>query len=216
MNWKSEIAADGYKAVEKFHSGEFDIILMDVQMPHMDGLEATRKIRNIEKSAGLGKTPVIGLTAHSDDSHKIDCYKAGMDYFVTKPYKWEDIYSAILNLTGHPVKSKRAANITKILDSLNKNSKVFAKVRDYFINKYPEELAELDMAITNKDCETAREIAHRIKSEVGNFGAEKAVELAGRIEQAGARKEMNQCKNYLSQLGKEFEKIEKQLTEYKI
>jgi hypothetical protein len=215
MNWRTEIAKDGYKAVEKFHKGDFDIILMDVQMPNMDGLEASRKIRNIEKNAGLKKTPIIGLTAHSDESHKIECYKAGMDYFVTKPYKWEDIYSAVLTLTGHPTKQIEGANINKILKSLNNNSKIFAKIKDYFINKYPEELAELDMAITNKDYETTREIAHRIKSEVGNFGADKAVKIAGKIEKAGAEKNLGECKNYLSRLTEQFEIIEKQLTEYK-
>jgi CheY-like chemotaxis protein len=79
-----DIAEDGLKAVEMWEKGEYDLVLMDVQMPRLNGLEATRAIREKERECG-GHTPIVAVTAHASKEDEDRCLAAGMDAFVSKP-----------------------------------------------------------------------------------------------------------------------------------
>ncbi|PSR13859.1 MAG: hypothetical protein DA408_12920 [Bacteroidetes bacterium] len=93
---KIDTVENGALAVEKFKTGEYDLILMDVQMPDMNGFEAAREIRKIEKSAGGGKAiPIIAMTASLLKSEVDSCYAAGMDNYIPKPYKAEELIGTI-------------------------------------------------------------------------------------------------------------------------
>jgi CheY-like chemotaxis protein/anti-sigma regulatory factor (Ser/Thr protein kinase) len=97
--WEVECAVNGIEAVSKFSASVFDLVLMDIQMPEMDGLEATVRIREIEASGRLTPTPVIGLSAYAmkeDIERAIDC---GVDDYLTKPFKPNELYALIENLT---------------------------------------------------------------------------------------------------------------------
>ena len=86
------IANNGLEAVEKFGENKFDVILMDIMMPVMDGLEATVKIREAEKKHGIEKrTPIIALTANTMDNDKEKCLSYGMDEFLAKPFDIEKL-----------------------------------------------------------------------------------------------------------------------------
>jgi signal transduction histidine kinase/ActR/RegA family two-component response regulator len=85
---------NGKEAVSSFENEAFDIILMDIQMPEMDGIEATRKIREIEESSG-GHIPIIALTAHAMKGYKEECQRAGMDDYIIKPIQQNDLVAAI-------------------------------------------------------------------------------------------------------------------------
>jgi CheY-like chemotaxis protein len=90
------LAENGREALEAVRTHPFDLILMDIQMPEMDGLEATREIRAWE--SGRARTPIIALTAHAMDSHRGECEAAGMDSFITKPIRFEHLRTAIERL----------------------------------------------------------------------------------------------------------------------
>lgn len=89
-----DAAASGRQAVEKWQDGDFDLIFMDLQMPEMNGLEATRAIRERE-SAGQKRTCIIGLTAHASREIHEECLASGMDQVLTKPVKIKDLLSAV-------------------------------------------------------------------------------------------------------------------------
>ena len=95
-------ASNGLEAVEQFGDASFDVILMDCQMPELNGLEATRGIRKIEAAEGRGHTPVIALTANALPSDKRDCLESGMDEFLTKPIKRETLEKALEPLSRRP------------------------------------------------------------------------------------------------------------------
>ncbi len=88
------IAENGEIGVEKYLNNTYDLVLMDIQMPVMDGIEATKKIREIEKESGR-HTPIIAVTAYALESDKIRIMAAGMDNYLSKPYKPNDLLNII-------------------------------------------------------------------------------------------------------------------------
>lgn len=84
--YSCDVAKDGEAAIEKFKSEQYDLVLMDVQMPRMNGLDATRRLRQHEKEHGMERTPIIGLTAHATAADRDKCLAAGMDDYVSKPF----------------------------------------------------------------------------------------------------------------------------------
>ena len=100
LGHKVTLAPNGREAVDAFIASHFDIVLMDVQMPVLDGLSATRMIREIELDAGIPHTPVVGLTAHALDSDRARCLKAGMDAYLSKPFKPQALILLIKELAG--------------------------------------------------------------------------------------------------------------------
>lgn len=97
QGWKPAVANNGKEAVELYDKEKFDLILMDVQMPEMDGIEATEKIRKIEESAG-GHIPIIALTANAFEEDKKKCLAAGMDAYTTKPIKIAELFGMLEEL----------------------------------------------------------------------------------------------------------------------
>ncbi|MGB4107733.1 MAG: PAS domain S-box protein [Alphaproteobacteria bacterium] len=87
LGYDYDVASNGYEALRKFTTGCYDVILMDIQMNELDGLEATRRIRKMEKDKGLARTPIIAMTAHVREQDKNQALKAGMDDFISKPFE---------------------------------------------------------------------------------------------------------------------------------
>ena len=94
FNHEVIIANNGVEAIDHFKKQNFDVVLMDIMMPVMDGLEATLKIREIESQNNIDKrTPIIALTANTMDNDKEECLSFGMDEFMTKPFDIEKLNS---------------------------------------------------------------------------------------------------------------------------
>jgi CheY-like chemotaxis protein len=101
------VANDGVEAVTAFRQQNFDVILMDMQMPNMDGLQATRQIREIENSRDR-RTPIVALTANALDANRRESFSAGVDGYATKPIRVQDLVEEIarcltLAASYHPV-----------------------------------------------------------------------------------------------------------------
>jgi CheY-like chemotaxis protein len=86
MGYDYDIARNGFEALRKFANGHYDVILMDVQMNDLDGLEATRRIRRMEIEKNLPRTAIIAMTAHVREQDKDKCIEVGMDDFIPKPF----------------------------------------------------------------------------------------------------------------------------------
>ena len=106
-----DVARTGLEAVQAWKSKHYDLIIMDVQMPEMDGLTATRIIRNVEDEQTLNRTPIIGLTAHALVADKQKCIDSGMDDYLSKPIVEADLKNAILRILEgkQPGSSNQAA-----------------------------------------------------------------------------------------------------------
>ena len=97
------VANNGREAVEEWEREQYDVVLMDVQMPEMDGLEATRRIRDLEKErGGTQQTPIIAMTANAMKGDKERCHEAGMNGYVAKPVKRPVLFAEIARVLGAP------------------------------------------------------------------------------------------------------------------
>ena len=106
--WDVTNAVDGADALEKVLSGGWDIVLMDVQMPNMDGLEATRRIRADERERALPRLPILAVTAHTLDADREAVFDAGMDALVTKPIVADELLGAMRRFVGDGPGTTRA------------------------------------------------------------------------------------------------------------
>lgn len=93
MGWSCTLVADGFEAVSACFDGDYDVVLMDIDMPVMNGWDATIEIRKNDP-----KIPIIALTAYSEESFKKKSFECGMNLFLSKPYNKEEIYEAILKV----------------------------------------------------------------------------------------------------------------------
>jgi len=107
------VAPDGQAAVEAFKTGGFDLVLMDIQMPRMDGFEATAAIRESEKLTG-GHIPIVAMTAHALVGDRERCIASGMDGYVSKPIRTSELFATIERVLGDKLKPE-SAEVAKLL-----------------------------------------------------------------------------------------------------
>jgi CheY-like chemotaxis protein len=181
--WEVVSAQDGREALAAWRGARFDVVLMDVQMPTMDGFEATRRMRAEEVATGRPRTPVIALTAHAMRGDRERCLEGGMDGYVAKPLGREALLAAIRDarLLGAPEPAIDLGPLRKLLKGDETTLEMLVRA---FLETVPAQLAELARAVSARDVETAARCAHSLKGAVANFGAERACALAMELERA--------------------------------
>jgi CheY-like chemotaxis protein/HPt (histidine-containing phosphotransfer) domain-containing protein len=190
------LAADGKAALAAWERERFDLILMDVQLPEMDGLAVTQAIRANEKAAG-GKTrvPIVALTAHAMKRDRERCLGAGMDAYASKPIRAAELFAVIDQLLpgvalapGAPsVKTGPGAvfDVETALSMVDGSRELLAQMGQSFINQSAKSLQELQESTLRGDAAAVERAAHRLKSAVGSLGARRSYEAALRMEQLG-------------------------------
>ncbi len=210
------VAADGVAALSQWKSDHFDLILMDVQMPHMDGLEATRLIRKREEAAHR-HIPIIAMTAHAMHGDEDRCLAAGMDAYVAKPIRPEDLFTAIddvgpqviLNRPTPPPSTHRSApfsaqiNWTAALAVVQQDAELLTEVVDAVLEEVPRLTNDLRRAIGEGDAPTVQRMAHTIKGNMRTFQADHGVAVAEQLEQRGREGNLQDAQSLCDQLCEE-------------
>ena len=185
----------GREAVDAVAQQAFDAVLMDVQMPEMDGFEATALIRQREATTGR-HVPIIALTAHAMKGDRERCLEAGMDRHVIKPLQPEVLYAAIEGAASvaAPPSDAREQTTAAVVEPLPYDQAALDKhfggdqsflgeVVEVFLQSYPEWQAEIRAAVEAGDPSRLRAAAHTLKGAVGYFGAKDVYDVAHRLEQ---------------------------------
>ncbi|HRS02714.1 MAG TPA: response regulator, partial [Bacteroidota bacterium] len=178
-NCRYKVAENGKIGVYYYSNEKFDAVLLDIQMPEMDGFETIKALLEIEAKNSLEHTPIIALTAHDDDETIEAIKEAGFDYIITKPIDWENFFEVLIKYS--PNITNNTIDVTKLLVSINHNKALLNKLIKYFIENSPVQINNLEKAILENDLEQVDRISHKLKSEVGNFGAEKAINILSEI-----------------------------------
>lgn len=180
-----EVAAFGEEALALCEGQLFDVILMDMQMPDMDGLEVTRRIRQREAGSGQ-RTPIIAMTAHTTREARERCLEAGMDDFVTKPIKDQELWRALeaVELPQCEVANESADRIETVLARVGGNHAMLRELLDVFRTDCDGLFTELRAAITAGDGPRAARAAHTLKGMVAFFEAADGVRAAIALEES--------------------------------
>jgi signal transduction histidine kinase/CheY-like chemotaxis protein/HPt (histidine-containing phosphotransfer) domain-containing protein len=208
-------------ALEGERERPFDLVLMDVQMPEMDGIEATVRIREKEMLSG-GHIPIIALTAHAMKGDREGCLKAGMDGYVSKPLKTEDLLAAleeamtnrpetVSGVERPPADTAGVIDRVQALERVDGDRELMREVIGLFLEDYPEKMAEIEKAISEEDAARLNRSAHAFKGSVANFGARNAFDLALRLEMMGRGGEFGGARAVFFTLAEEVERLRKAL-----
>ncbi len=191
-----EIAENGQVAVTKFMRTRYDLVLMDVQMPVMDGYTAVRRIRNWEREQGRAPTPIAALTASALEEDICNSFDAGCTAHLSKPIKKSVLLTAICDLTMAPASPEPKANGVKPVVEADPE---LAELVPGFLARKREDVAALMTAVEELDYQALRSIGHRIKGEGAGFGFDvisdigRALEDAARAQDAGAAQHLVQA-----------------------
>lgn len=188
------VANNGREAVDAYESEHFDLVLMDVQMPRMDGIEAAMAIREIEKKCKT-HIPIIAMTAHAMKGDRERCLEAGMDGYVAKPIQIEELNRILENVSEEksqkPASKQRSCKIpcidmNELLSRVDGDMHLVKELAGIFIDDYPQLMHEIQDAIACGDADLLQKTAHTLKGSVGNFAAKSVFNAALRLERIGS------------------------------
>ncbi|MEH6625691.1 MAG: transporter substrate-binding domain-containing protein [Motiliproteus sp.] len=212
-------AKNGQQALDAMASQSFDAVLMDVQMPIMDGYETTRRIRQ----RPLWKhTPIIAMTAGAMEGDREKCLDAGMDDYLTKPIDPDLLYQTLSEWIGTqatksrqpqtPLHSLQGIDTREGIRLIGGDEKIYHSMLRIFASKEHERMSNFRQALKSRDLSEARRQAHNLKGTAGTIGATEVQELAGTLEQMIVdNAELNDIKAYSERLTAPLEQVLKSL-----
>ena len=196
-DWGVEItnAGNGVEAIDMIRDHMFDIVLMDIEMPEMNGYEATSRIRK-QLPDPKNKIPILAMTAHASAKEKEKCFASGMNDYISKPFDPADVRIKIIQLTfaSVPVQEKnqsnslsgnapgRYTNLTFLKEMSDDNDSFIRDFINLFMQNAPESLAQLQQHLRQKEWEQIRQVAHKIKPSFNYLGLKELHEAAAKIE----------------------------------
>lgn len=218
------IVDNGRLALETLERQRFDLVLMDVQMPEMDGLTTTTRIREQEKQTD-SHVPIIAMTAHAMRGDRERCIEAGMDDYVSKPISASTLLEAIYRVvplsegdakpatTAQPSSTSvdDAGELAALLEAFNNDGTLFKDVADMFITDYPLMLETVKKAIDDEDGVLLSRTAHALKGMALNFQVDGAADVARQLELLAERGQFTTAQNLSRVLADELAGFERRL-----
>ncbi len=230
------LANNGREAVELYRHNPFDLILMDVHMPQMDGIEATKQIRIIEAKTDT-HIPILAVTAAALKDDMAICLEAGMDDYISKPIRADEMFVKIKFLTEqnycntshskpevtpsdqnsdntliNQATTKSSIDKEAILEQVDGNMEDLKDLLITFIENTDQMMAKIGNAVENMDCAALRESAHSLKGTVGFFGAQQAREAALQLEMMGRNGETKDIQKVWSILQSDMQNLKEELS----
>jgi PAS domain S-box-containing protein len=223
------IAGSGQEALELFErslneSHKYDLILMDVQMPELDGLHATARIR--EKERGFpDRIPIVAMTAQAAESDRLRCLESGMDAYVTKPVHVPELLQMIESvvLGGNYMNADLTSEGSSVevqlqqldeslaLTRVGGDLELLKEVVELFLDDYPSTFEKIKAAVAGRNATALEHHAHSLKGSVSTFGANRAFEAAFTLEKQGRSGDLTGAQEGLLQLEQALEALRPEL-----
>ena len=214
---------NGRQVLELLERETFDLVLMDVQMPQMDGFETAQAIR--QREAGTGRhLPIVALTAHAMKGDRERCLQAGMDDYLTKPIQSQELLRIVRSIVGGeteppPPRAAASANIgifdrAEALDRLAGDEEALAEIVHLFWSISAERMGQLHNAAGQRDGDQLMRVAHSLKGALGNLSAKRAAATAKELEQFAREAEFAKADEALEQLVRELDVLRVAMSEF--
>jgi signal transduction histidine kinase/DNA-binding response OmpR family regulator len=217
------VVNNGREALAALKSQRFDLVLMDVQMPEMDGFEATRNIRENEKDTGQ-HVPIIAMTAHALKGDRERCLGAGMDDYVAKPIHAKNLFQtmealitpadAAPNAKALPVDSEADLDWDAALESAEGDRDVLRILVETLLEECPPRVAAIRQAVTDGDAAALKLAAHTLKGAVRYFGENKIFHCSLQLEQMGREGKVDGAERVLGELEEQARMFHQNLAEF--
>jgi len=219
--------ADGREALETLQQIPYDIVLMDVQMPEMDGLEATRRIRQSPSPVLNPAVPIIAMTAYAMEGDRERCLEAGMNDYIPKPVRPQELEDAIERF--RPVKSPRRppagpahlrpqdSTQERVFDekvlkgTLGDEPDLIASILGDYLQDASRRIEAMKAAGETKDVESIGREAHSLKGASGTIGARALQSLAQKLEQEAGSEDLSTIKTRVGELEQQLERLRTEL-----
>ncbi len=216
-NHQFSLVGNGREALDALKNESYDIVLMDVQMPVMDGLTATKEIRNLKSR--IRNIPIIAMTAHAIKGDRERCLESGMDEYVSKPIDSDKLFDAIEKLTRNPGNQGSTEDVSPAMDkemllkAFDGDWDFLKEVVEVFLSDYPGLLDDLRRAPMESDSDTLMRTAHSLKGMLKNFQAEPAAEVAFELEKKGRENNFDGVPAAIEKLAEQVAYLDKALRE---
>jgi len=216
-------ADSGAAALAAIRDHRVDLVLMDLQMPGMDGLEATRRIREIEREEGRPRLPILAMTAHVLPGDRERCLEAGMDDYLTKPLEKEVFFQVLarwLPLPGAGESEARgprdslSGELQAVWERHGDDPAFFQELATLFLEDTPRHLQNLHRALDRPDPEAAMRLAHALKGTTRTFGLENLALLFLRVEWACRERRFLEAREALARAQAQYDRVERSLQDF--
>ena len=214
--------ANGQEALEALAQGSFDLILMDVQMPEMDGFEAARLIRERERETGQ-HIPIVAMTAHAMTGDRERCLEAGMDAYISKPLNAHELLQVVESLAPKSVQGAPAPSsdlqplksasfdLDDALARVEGDKELLSQVINVFLEDSPRLMTDIRVSIERGDAETLQRAAHTLKGAVSSLSAHRAAQLALSLENLGRGGNLEKAEEIYLDLDREMNALREAL-----
>jgi PAS domain S-box-containing protein len=198
-------ASNGIEALEALRAEPFDMVLMDVEMPGMDGIEATRRLRAGEAGPLNLKTPVVAVTAHAVDGYRERCLEAGMTGFVTKPFSLAE-FGRLLGKAA-PVPAEGVLDKEEAMRRLDGDDDLYEMLREEFLTGCQDKMLRLRGFQREGDMAELHMLAHTVKGACAAIGARRCSETAKDLEDAARLEKREQTAGLVARLEQEMDLV---------
>jgi two-component system sensor histidine kinase/response regulator len=210
LGHNTETASDGEQVVAKAEAAKFDLILLDLEMPRMDGWKVLQIIRQKEAETGSRRTPILAVTADASKETRDAVLKAGMDGYLSKPFKIDKLRETLkpflMSDTSYPCPP--VFDRSTALEAVGGCEEILTEVVEIFLTQdYPRHLRDLKTALDEKDGERMRKAAHGLKGALRSVGGGAAAEIAVQLQEIGTRSDMGLASGKVAELEREVSRF---------
>jgi CheY-like chemotaxis protein/HPt (histidine-containing phosphotransfer) domain-containing protein len=229
LGYRADVAADGLEAIEALSRVPYDLVLMDCQMPEMDGFEASQRIRDAGSSVLNHRVPIIAMTANAMQGDRERCIDAGMDDYLSKPVQPRELAEALdrwlfssakagdgqkappSEEAPAPPADNEVFHESELLERLMDDRDLARTIVAGFLDNIPVQVSKLKEFLSGGDAPGAQRQAHTIKGAAANLGAPALRDVALELEQIGKAGRMGDALDVLPRLETEFERVRRAL-----
>ncbi|HJQ29813.1 MAG TPA: response regulator, partial [Rubrobacter sp.] len=221
LGYRADVAADGFEAVEAISRLSYAAVLMDVQMPEMDGYAATKEIRRRE--GDQHHTPIITMTANAMEGDREKALKAGMDDYIPKPVKLEQLRMMLARWVRREQEGARARESQASVEPLDRRrienlrelggSEMLSELAGLFLEDASTALDAFKEAVEEDDAQAVERVAHALRGSSGNMGVQEIARLCAQLQELGASQDLAHVPGLLARLQEELDRARPALVE---